>query len=72
MSTRTEIDWLTEASMFFEKRGPVWETLQDLESRLNDSGIPYVIIDGLALNAQELKRVRFWCWRVGVVEPSHS
>lgn len=37
--------------MFFEKAGPVWETLRDLEQRLEEASIPYVIIGGLALNA---------------------
>jgi len=37
--------------MFLEKTGPVWETLRDLEQRLEEASIPYVIIGGLALNA---------------------
>lgn len=37
--------------MFFEKTGPVWETLRNLERRLDEAGVPYVIIGGLALNA---------------------
>ena len=42
--------------MFFEKQGPVWETLRDLEKRLDDAGIPFVIIGGLALNAYQYPR----------------
>lgn len=42
--------------MFFQKTGPVWETLRDLEQRLNESGIAYVIIGGLALNAYDYPR----------------
>lgn len=37
--------------MFFEKTGPVWETLRALAARLNEADIPYVVIGGLALNA---------------------
>ena len=42
--------------MFFEKAGPVWETLGDLEKRLQDTGIDYVVIGGLALNAYHYPR----------------
>lgn len=42
--------------MFFEKSGPVWETLRDLEERLHAANIPYVIIGGLALNAHNYPR----------------
>jgi len=37
--------------MFFEKTGPVWETLRKLEQRLVDAELDYVVIGGLALNA---------------------
>ena len=37
--------------MFFEKAGPVWETLRNLQGRLDEAGIQYVVIGGLALNA---------------------
>jgi hypothetical protein len=47
---------MTEAGMFFEKKGPVWETLRELEARLQESDIPYVIIGGLALNAYNYPR----------------
>ncbi|MFH0981767.1 MAG: hypothetical protein V2A79_09530 [Planctomycetota bacterium] len=33
--------------MFFEKTGPVWETLRDLEHQLQEADIGYVIISGL-------------------------
>lgn len=42
--------------MFFEKKGPVWETLRELEQRLNEAGIPYVIIGGMALYAYNYPR----------------
>ena len=42
--------------MFFEKQGPVWETLGDLEKRLQDAHIDYVVIGGLALNAYDYPR----------------
>ncbi len=42
--------------MFFEKTGPVWETLHQLEGRLDDAGIEFVVIGGLALNAHDYPR----------------
>lgn len=42
--------------MFFQKSGPVWETLRALEARLAESDIPYVVIGGLALNAYNYQR----------------
>lgn len=42
--------------MFFEKSGPVWDTLRDLEERLASARIPYVVIGGLALNAYNYPR----------------
>ena len=42
--------------MFFEKTGPVWETLRDLERRLGEADIEYVVIGGLALNAYDYPR----------------
>jgi len=42
--------------MFFEKAGPVWETLRDLENRLEEAGIEYVVIGGLALNVYDYPR----------------
>lgn len=53
---RSQIDWITEAGMFFEKQGPVWDTLRALERRLGDAGIDYVVIGGLALNAHHYPR----------------
>ena len=42
--------------MFFEKKGPVWETLRALENRLTEANIDYVIIGGLALNSYNYPR----------------
>lgn len=42
--------------MFFERSGPVWETLRHLESRLQNANIEYVVIGGLALNAHQYPR----------------
>lgn len=42
--------------MFFEKAGPVWETLRRLQERLEGAGIDYVVIGGLALNAYNYPR----------------
>ncbi|UCF34693.1 MAG: hypothetical protein JSV78_05190 [Phycisphaerales bacterium] len=56
MIRRSEIHWITEAGMFFEKKGPVWETLRRLADRLEEAGIDYVVIGGLALNAYNYPR----------------
>ena len=37
--------------MFFEKTGPVWDTLHALERRLHDADIDYVVIGGFAVHA---------------------
>ncbi|MGD2108553.1 MAG: hypothetical protein PVI86_04085 [Phycisphaerae bacterium] len=42
--------------MFFEKSGPVWETLHRLEQRLKEADIDYVVIGALALNAYDYVR----------------
>ena len=42
--------------MFFEKAGPVWETLRHLETRLKEANIDYVVIGGLALNVYNYPR----------------
>jgi hypothetical protein len=47
---------MTEAGMFFEKTGPVWDTLRELERRLHEADLDYVVIGGLALNAYEYAR----------------
>ncbi len=42
--------------MFFEKSGPVWETLHRLVQRLHDADIDYLVIGGLALNVYNYPR----------------
>jgi len=42
--------------MFFERTGPVWDTLRDLETRLRGARVDYVVIGGLALNAYNYSR----------------
>jgi hypothetical protein len=53
---RSDIHWLTEAGMFFEQRGPVWETLRDVDRRFVAANIDYVVIGGLALNIHKYPR----------------
>jgi hypothetical protein len=48
---------LREASRFFEKKGPVWETLRAVTARLSDLKIPYAVIGGMALNAHGYVRM---------------
>lgn len=56
MIARSKIHWMTETGMFFEKQGPVWETLRALDAQLVDAGIEYVVIGGLALTAHNYPR----------------
>jgi len=56
MVLRSKCHWITEAGMFFEKSGPVWETLRELERRLDGARMPFVVIGGLALNAYQYPR----------------
>ena len=56
MIRRSQIHWITETGMFFEKSGPVWETLRNLEKCLQEANIDYVVIGGLALNAYNYPR----------------
>jgi len=56
MIARSSIHWITEVGMFFEKTGPVWDTLRELERRLHEANLDYVVIGGLALNAYEYDR----------------
>lgn len=56
MIARSQMHWITETGMFFEKKGPVWDTLRELEARLQGAGIEYLVIGGLALNAHDYER----------------
>lgn len=40
---------LKEASLYFNHRGDLYQTLHDLAQRLDELGIPYALIGGLAL-----------------------
>ncbi len=42
--------------MFFEKSGPVWETLRALQQRLIEADIDHLVVGGLALNAHDYPR----------------
>ena len=42
--------------MFFEKKGPVWDTLRELDRRLREASIEYTVIGGLALSAHQYPR----------------
>lgn len=47
---------MTETGMYFERKGPVWESLRALEQRLSNAAIDYVVVGGLALNAYNYSR----------------
>lgn len=40
---------LREASLYFKQEGVLYQTLQELARRLDEAGIPYALIGGLAL-----------------------
>ncbi len=41
---------LDETSLFFEDKGAVKATLRKIASRLNELGVPYAVVGGMALN----------------------
>ena len=47
---------LRESSIFHEGRGPIWETLRRITTRLEEEQIPYVVMGGMALIAHGHKR----------------
>ena len=47
---------MTEASQFFEGKGSVQMTLRKITKRLDDLGIPYVVVGGLALFEHGFRR----------------
>jgi len=49
-------DTLREASEFFAKRGRIYDTLDNITRRLDDEGIEYAVIGGLALVAHGYER----------------
>jgi hypothetical protein len=46
---------LREASWFFEKKGPVWETLRAVTARLSDLNIPYAVVRGVAADCSDVE-----------------
>lgn len=42
--------------MFFERSGPVWDTLRELERQFDQAHMHYAVIGGLALNAYHYPR----------------
>ena len=56
MIARSELHWLEETSLFFEKKGPVWDALRSLVLHLDKASVDYVVIGGLALNFRNYQR----------------
>lgn len=56
MIARSELHWLEEASLFFEKKGPVWDALHSLVIHLDKASVDYVVIGGMALNFHNYQR----------------
>jgi len=50
-------DVLTHAGDFFMERGAVYETMRRLARRLEEEGIPYALVGGMALAAHGLPRL---------------
>ena len=48
---------LRDAEDFFVKRGPVHTTLERLARRLDEEGIPYAVVGGMALNLHNYERM---------------
>lgn len=54
---RNNLSWaLNEASMHFDERNAVHDTLRKLTARLNDLGIAYAVVGGLAMFAHGYRR----------------
>jgi nucleotidyltransferase AbiEii toxin of type IV toxin-antitoxin system len=52
-----DLEWaMSEGSRFFEGRGAVQEALKRITSRLNELGIPYAVVGGMALFAHGFRR----------------
>jgi Uncharacterised nucleotidyltransferase len=54
--TRDRVWALSEGSRHFEEKSAVFEALRKITSRLNDMGIPYAVVGGLALFQHGLRR----------------
>lgn len=52
-----DLEWaMTQGSLFFEDRGKVQETLRRITKRLDEIGVPYAVVDGMALFAHGFRR----------------
>jgi hypothetical protein len=52
-----DLEWaMSEGSRFFEGRGAVQEALKKITSRLNELGIPYAVVGGMALFSHGFRR----------------
>ncbi len=47
---------MTQGSLFFEDRGKVQESLRRITSRLNELGIPYAVVGGMAMYLHGFRR----------------
>ena len=53
----SDLDYaLREGSMHFEEKNAVHRTLHGITSRLNDLGIPYAVVEGMAMFAHGFRR----------------
>ena len=50
------LHWITEVGMFFQRQGPVWDCLRDLEANLAEATIDYIVVGALAVNAHGHRR----------------
>ncbi len=52
-----DLEWaMTQGSLFFEDRGKVQESLRRITSRLNELGIPYAVVGGMAMYLHGFRR----------------
>ncbi len=52
-----DLGWaMTQGSLFFEGHGKVQETLQRIAKRLDELGVPYAVVGGMALFAHGFRR----------------
>src|SRR4051812_49325085 len=53
----TDLNWaLREGSLHFEEKNAVHETLRRITARLNELGIPYAVVGGMAMFAHGFRR----------------
>jgi hypothetical protein len=56
---RLNVDWefaMDEGDRFFQQDNSVFKTMRAIAQRLDDLGIPYAVVDGMALNAHGFHR----------------